>query len=125
MRLRLHVIAGSSVDPEKMDYIVRTEGGELRFQTLEEVQKSVSAGLVERDDSIRMPETGLWTPVDEIPELKPKWWARINHWHVLTATLIGTVLMGGGMLMLIGVMALHGLWFVYVKKGGSRKPRRG
>ena len=53
-----------------MPYRVRSEGGEVQFQSLYEIQRAIATGLVSPDDEITETEPINWRKISTIVALK-------------------------------------------------------
>src|SRR5262245_12968937 len=105
-----------------MDYFVRNQDGELRFDGAEKFWLAVRTGIVGEEDQIRLGNSSQWLPLSQVPGRPKRWW-QINHWYVLTGILLLAAVTGAGLITYIFIVAMHGIWRVYVRRGGSRRPR--
>src|SRR5262245_8220688 len=53
-----------------MPYRVRSEGGEVKFQSLYEIQRAIAVGLVAQTDELTEEGTENWRRIDTILALK-------------------------------------------------------
>lgn len=55
-------------------YLVRSEGGELRYDTLLHLEQAYLTGMVSPDDEVSVEGSGVWKRVSELPQL-----ANVKH----------------------------------------------
>ncbi|HEY8208412.1 MAG TPA: hypothetical protein VIG99_13070 [Myxococcaceae bacterium] len=82
-----------------MGYVVRSEGGEVKFQSLYEIQRAIANGLVDPEDELTEDGQAAWRKISTVaalrdarPEPSGFWKTDVGKWVIPLCALLGVSL---------------------------------